>query len=99
MLKYLKSLVKNNTGDSSKSFSLVLSAIVGALIGVCISFVLIYDVCVDGIINTDLGELGVFLMAVGVFMVGGGFSKTITEKILDKPKKMDEEEKTKESWE
>ena len=84
MKEYLKSLIKSGTGDSSKSFALVLSAIVGALLGLCISFVLIYDVVVDGVINTNLGELGVFLMAVGVFMVGGGFSKTLTEKLWKK---------------
>jgi hypothetical protein len=91
MKNYLKSLIKSGTGDSSKSFSLVLSALIGSFIGLCISFVLVYDVCVDGKIDTDLGELGVFLMAVGVFMVGGGFSKTMTEKLW-KNKKTDEDE-------
>ena len=92
MRKYLKSLIKSGTGDSSKSFALVLSAIVGALLGLWISFVLIYDVVVDGVINTDLGELGVFLMAVGVFMVGGGFSKTLTEKLWKKDNPEEEDE-------
>lgn len=92
MKEYLKSLIKSGTGDSSKSFALVLSAIVGALLGFCISFVLIYDVVVDGVINTDLGELGVFLMAVGVFMVGGGFSKTLTEKLWKKDNPEEEDE-------
>lgn len=91
MKKYFKSLVKSGTGDSSKSFSLVLSALVGALIGLCISFTIVYDVVVDGKIDTDLGELGVFLMSVGVFMVGGGFSKTLTER-LEKHKKNEEDE-------
>lgn len=96
MKEYLKSLIKSGTGDSSKSFSLVLSAIIGALIGLCISFILIFDVVSDGVVNTDLSELGVFLMAVGVFMVGGGFSKTMTEKFWKPDKNMkpsDDEEK------
>ena len=81
MKNYLKSLIKSGTGDSSKSFALVLSAIIGALLGLCICFILVFDVAMDGVVDTSLGDLGVFLMAVGVFMVGGGFSKTITEKI------------------
>ena len=81
MKNYLKSLIKSGTGDSSKSFALVLSAIIGALLGICICFILIFDVAKDGVVDTSLGDLGIFLMAVGVFMVGGGFSKTITEKI------------------
>lgn len=80
MKNYLKSLIKSGTGDSSKSFSLVLSALIGALLGLCICFILVFDVAMDGVVNTSLGDLGVFLMAVGVFMVGGGFSKTMTEK-------------------
>jgi len=80
MKNYLKSLIKNGTGNSSKSFALVLSAVIGAILGLCICFILIFDVIMDGVVDTSLGDLGVFLMAVGVFMVGGGFSKTITEK-------------------
>ena len=81
MKNYLKSLIKTGTGDSSKSFALVLSALIGALLGLCICFILIFDVAMDGMVNTSLGDLGIFLMAVGVFMVGGGFSKTMTEKL------------------
>ena len=85
MKNYLKSLIKSVTGDSSKSFSLVLSALIGALLGLCICFILVFDVAMDGVVNTSLGDLGVFLMAVGVFMVGGGFSKTMTEKPWKSP--------------
>lgn len=91
MFKYLKSLTKTGSGDSSRSFALVLSAVVGALIGLCICFVLIYDVVSDGVVSTSLSELGLFLMSVGVFMVGGSFSKTLTENLgKNVPKKKEE---------
>jgi len=96
MFKYLKSLIKTGTGDSSKSFALVLSAIVGALIGLCICFVLVFDVVKDGVISTSLSELGLFLMSVGVFMVGGSFSKTLTEKLEKGIKKKDSEDEAEE---
>lgn len=38
--EYLKSLIRANTLDSSKSFALVLSILVGAFIGLCVGFAL-----------------------------------------------------------
>lgn len=77
---YLKSLIKADTLDSSKSFALVLSCIIGALIGLCICFCLIYDVCTNGYIKTDLDSLGILILCVGGFMAGGGINKAISER-------------------
>ena len=79
--EYIKSLIKANTLDSSKSFALVLSVIVGALIGLCVCFCLIWDVCSNGYIKTDLDSLGIFLLCVGGFMAGGGLNKAMSERI------------------
>lgn len=78
-IEYIRSLIKANTLDSSKSFSLVLSVLVGALIGICVCFCLIWDVCVNGYIKTDLDSLGIFLLCVGGFMAGGGASKVLAD--------------------
>ena len=79
IVEYIKSLIKANTLDSSKSFSLLLSVFIGALIGLCVVFCLIFDVCSNGYIKTDLNALGVFLLCVGGFMAGGGFNKALSE--------------------
>ena len=79
--EYLKSLIKANTLDSSKSFALVLSVIVGALIGLCVCFCLIWDVCSNGYLKTDLDSLGIFLLCAGGFMAGGGLNKAVSERI------------------
>lgn len=50
VFEYLKSLIKADTLDSSKNFALVLSCIVGAVMGFCVCFCLIYDVCSNGYI-------------------------------------------------
>ena len=98
MFKYLEKLIKNNTGHSSKSFGLVLSAIVGALMGLAIVFALVWDVAVDGIINTDLSDLGVFVLCVGAYTFGSGANKMLSEIGEDKAeirllkKKLSEEE-------
>ena len=79
--EYIKSLIKANTLDSSKSFALVLSVLVGALIGLCVCFCLIWDVCSNGYLNTDLDSLGIFLLCAGGFMAGGGLNKAVSERI------------------
>lgn len=58
IMGYLKSLIRANTYDSSKSFALVLSVLVGALIGLCVCFCLVWDVCCNGHLATDLEGLG-----------------------------------------
>lgn len=83
VIDYIKSLIKVNSLDSSKSFALVLSAVVGALIGICVSFCLIWDVCANGHVETDLDSLGIFLLCVGGYMAGGGLNKAISERRLN----------------
>lgn len=77
MLNYLKSLVKNNSGDSSKSFSLLCSALSGSLISLCTCFCLVWDVCNNDYIKTDLDKLGLFLICVGGYMMSGGMNKAV----------------------
>lgn len=82
--EYLKSLIKTDTLDSSKSFALVLSCIVGAVMGLCVCFCLIYDVCSNGYIKTDLDSLGIFMLCIGCFMAGGGINKALAERKRNK---------------
>lgn len=77
---YLKSLVRADTGDSSKSFALLLSVCTGALIGLCVCFCLVWDVCTNGYIKTDLDNLGLFVLCVGGFMAGGGMNKALCDR-------------------
>ena len=77
--EYLKSLVKANSLDSSKSFVMLISVGVGVLIGLCVCFCLVWDVCTNGYIKTDLDGMGIFLLCVGGFMAGGGINKVASE--------------------
>ena len=80
LTEYLKSLIKADTLDSSKSFALVLSSLVGALTGLCVCFCLVWDVCANGHLETDLDSLGLFMLFIGGFMAGGGLNKAIGER-------------------
>lgn len=87
MFAYLKSLIQTNTGHSSKSFALVISAIVGGLLAACVGFCIIYDVVIDGIVDTNLDELGWFLLCIGVYSFGSGAGKVITDTFSKKESK------------
>lgn len=80
LTEYLKSLIAAGTLDSSKSFALLLSAATGAIAVLCVAFCLVWDVCVDGRIDTDLDKLGWLVLAVGGYVAGGGVTKTISER-------------------
>lgn len=90
MPRYLKSLIKANSLDSSKSFALVLSSIVGALLGLCVCFCLVYDVCTNGYLKTNLDSLGLFILCTGGFMAGGGLNKALSERKRNKEIKNEE---------
>lgn len=77
---YLKSLIKADSLDSSKSFAMLLSVCIGALIGLCVCFCLVWDVCANGYVRTDLDSLGLFVLCVGGFMAGGGINKALSER-------------------
>ena len=78
--EYLKSLIRTDSGDSSKSFALLLCVAIGALIGLCVCFCLVWDVCANGYVKTDLDGMGVFLLCVGGFMAGGGLNKALGDR-------------------
>lgn len=78
-LRYLRLLIRANSLESSKSFAMVVSVLVGAFIGFVICFCLLWDVTQNGYIKTDLDSLGIFLLCAGGFMAGGGINKAIAE--------------------
>lgn len=93
-MKYLKSLIRANSLDSSKSFTLVLSAIVGAITGLTVCLCLLIDVWRNSYIKTDLDSLGLFLLCVGGYMAGGGLNKALAERKRNKEQMSNETNKT-----
>lgn len=89
---YLKSLAVPGSGNSSKAFALLLSAIIGALMGLCICFILIFDVLDNGQVDTNLNDLGWFLLCTGAYSFGAGAGKIITDSLGTKTKKAVEDE-------
>ena len=82
--EYLKSLIRANSLDSSKSFAMLLSVGVGVMLGLCVCFCLLWDVCTNGYLKTDMDSLGLFVLCVGGFMAGGGVNKVLGERLGNK---------------
>jgi hypothetical protein len=79
LFRNIKASIDDKSSMSTGSITLLLSAIIGAIIGLCVCFVLIYDVTYDGKVDTDLLDLGIFLMSSGGYILGSGMPKTIVD--------------------
>ena len=95
--KYLGSLIKNDTGNSSKSFALVSSTILSVITGIVMCSVIGYDGFKDGIIDTDLEKAGIFILCMGSCIAASGVPKIFGDRDYYKSKQQhcaceDEEE-------
>jgi len=78
--KFFGSLIKSNTGVSSKSFVLVISALLGSLFILEIMFILIVDLFTDLTIDSDLMGLTAVIGAIGSFIGAVFYFKVKSEK-------------------
>lgn len=56
-------------------------------------FCLLWDVCTNGYLKTDLEGLGIFILCIGGFMAGGGINKAASEFSRNKSNRNKEEKK------
>jgi hypothetical protein len=92
IIKYIGSLIKNDTGNSSKSFTLVLSAIISFISGLVMCSVIAYDGFKDGVIDTNLDNAGIFMLCMGGYMAGGSISKIFGDRARSKVRNWEEDE-------
>lgn len=85
---YLKELIKNGTGHSSKSFFLVSVTIIGCFLLFIVGFVLVYEVIASRTIKTDLMGLSAFVGSITALFTSAGLTKCLSEK-NEKPKNND----------
>ena len=75
----IQNSIDDNSSMSVSSITLLLSAFIGFMLGLCMCFVLIYDVVTNGYVKTDLIDLGIFLLASGGYIAGSGIPKTVID--------------------
>ena len=72
--EYLKELIKNGSGHSSKSFFIVAVTLMGCFL------ILVYEVIVNKSIKTDLMGLSAFVGAITALFASAGVTKCLSEK-------------------
>ena len=79
VIRNIKASIDDKSSMSVNSITMLVSALMGAIIGLVLCFVLIYDVTYDGKIDSDLGDMAMFLMASGVYILGSGAPKAFVD--------------------
>lgn len=75
LIKNIKASIDDKSSISTNSITLLASACMGVIIGLIICFVLVYDVTYDGLVDTNLTDLGIFLLCSGGYIMGSGLPK------------------------
>ena len=75
----IKDSIDDKSPMSVNNITVLASAIMGVVIGFVICFVLVYDVTYDGKVDTNLTDLGLFLLCSGGYILGSGVPKAYIE--------------------
>lgn len=75
VIRNIKASIDDKSSMSVNSITLLASALMGVIIGLVICFVLVYDVTYDGKVDTNLTDLGIFLLCSGGYIMGSGVPK------------------------
>jgi hypothetical protein len=82
VIRNIKASIDDKSSMSVNSITLLASAIMGIIIGLVICFVLIYDVTYDGKVDTNLTDLGLFLLCSGGYILSSGAPKAFVDSKL-----------------
>ena len=85
LIRYFGSLIKNDTGNSSKSFALVMSTVMSFITSLVMCGILCYDVYCNGYIKTDLEGAGIFMLCIGSCVAASGVPKIFGERSAKRP--------------
>ena len=80
LINYMKSLIENNTGTSSKSFALVMASIVGSFAIVSFIVMLFVDLFSSYEINTNLMGLAAIITAISGLITAIFWGKVRSER-------------------
>ena len=79
VIRNIKNSIDDKSSMSVASITALASALMGVIMGCVMCFVLVYDVLYDGVINTDMGDMAMLLMASGVYIAGSGAPKAYVD--------------------
>ena len=79
-MEFIKNLIKNNTGVSSKNFFLVVVTIIGLILLLVPAIILLIEVTINHTISTDLNGLAAYIASVAGIFASAGITKAWSEK-------------------
>ena len=81
---FFKSLLDPTQNVSIKSFAMLVAIAISIFLSICLGYSMILDTWVDGILNIDLIDVGVFMTCLGSFMTLAALPKTIIDNVKTK---------------
>ena len=79
IIRNIKQSIDDKSSMSVNSISVLASALMILIMGLTACFVLIYDVTYDGKVDTDMSDLGWFLVAGSSCILGSGLPKAYVD--------------------
>lgn len=80
LFQYLRSLSVPNSFNSSKSFVLTFTGIIGCILALLLGISLLIDVIKDGKVDSDFIGAAIYLVSIGSFIWMGGQNKVQGDK-------------------
>lgn len=77
---FMRKLITNNSGVSSKSFFLVAVTLIGCLLLLIVGFILVWEVIKTGTIHTDLNGLSLLVGSITTLFGAAGLTKCLGER-------------------
>lgn len=92
-IEFLKKLIENNSGVSSKNFFLVSVTIIGLILLIVPAIILMIEVLCNHTIQTDLNGMAAYIAAVASVFASAGITKAWSERYENNKPKHDKHER------
>ena len=81
IIRFFKKLLDPTQYTSIKSLAMLASIVISVGLSICLGYTMVLDAYIDGILNMDLIDAGVFITCLGSFMSITSIPKVLIDKI------------------
>lgn len=83
-IRFFNKVLDPTQYTSIKSLAMLASIVISFILAICLGYAMIMDAVVDGVLNMDLIDAGIFITCLGSFMSLASIPKVIIDKIRAK---------------
>ena len=84
IIRFFKKLLDPTQYTSIKSLAMLSAIVISIGLSVCLGYAMILDAWMDGILNMDLIEAGIFVSCLGSFMSLASIPKVLVDRVMAK---------------